>query len=385
MLSTLDRYVLRRFLAVFFPTCFGFGFLFFVGASYRLLRDADLAVQQILLALPWLIPFLLPYLIPMALTTSVALVYGRLVADNEVLAFGSLGIPARALCGPVILFAALLSLGSAWTSAQLVPYCHRMKHEATRAVFEQLLSLGQGEHLTRAFPDQGLSLYVRRYVPGSLEGIVLHYTYSPGKGEKQVPLQVVAERGQIAAGSKGQQLVLVLNDVTVTAIPSADEDDPDAGPLRASLEHVVQGISLGGGTGRLKVIEHPSPELLAAAERSRDDERLTAAIGGGAAVLSSFIDFRIGAEIELALRTTLAAAPLLVVLIVLPVTFLLRARSALIPFLAGTTATLAIYFTPLLLGRSLAESLDTTVGIYSAIVFALAGAGALALAAARRG
>lgn len=383
-MSALDRYVLRRFFAVFFPTCFGFGFLFFVGGSYRLLRDADLSVQQILLAVPWLIPFLLPYLIPLALTTTVALVYGRLVADNEVLALGSLGIPARALCGPVIVAAALLSLTSAWTSAQLVPYCHRMKREATRAVFEQLLSLGEGEHLTRSFPKQSFSLYVRRYVPGSLEGIVLHYTYTAGDEGRRVPIQVVAERGRIAAESQSQELVLVLGDVTVTALPDAESDDPDAGPLRATLEHVVQGISLGSYTRR-KVFDFSSPELRLEAQRARDDQGVAAALGGGAAVLGSFSDFRIEAEVELALRVTLAAAPLLVVLIVLPITFLLRARSALIPFLAGTAATLALYFTPLLLGRSMAESIDTAAGVYGAIVCSLAGAAALAYAAARRG
>ena len=177
-MSTVSRYVLKKLLATFVPTTLGLCFVFFVGASFRLLREEDLSLAQVAMALPWVVPFLLPYLIPIAYMSTLTLVYGRLVADNEVLAFGSLGIRVRTLCWPAVWLALALTIVCSWLTAQVVPYCHQQKQMAGRAVFQQLFHLGEGEHWSRTFPRQGFDLYVRRYRPGQLEGIVIHYVLS---------------------------------------------------------------------------------------------------------------------------------------------------------------------------------------------------------------
>jgi lipopolysaccharide export LptBFGC system permease protein LptF len=219
VLTTLDRYVLIKILKTFLPTVLGLCFLFFLAASYSLLRKEELSLAQVMLALPWVVPFLIPYLVPMAFMITLALVYGRLVADNEVLAFGSLGIPSRDLGWISLAIGLVLSLGSAWCTSQLLPYCHQRKREALRAVFQQLFDLGRGQHWSRSFPKQGFDLYVQDYEPGELSGIVIHYVLrnddlaESGDG---LTTQLVAKRGRVSLDERGQNLVLILEDVTVT-------------------------------------------------------------------------------------------------------------------------------------------------------------------------
>jgi lipopolysaccharide export LptBFGC system permease protein LptF len=415
VLTTLDRYVLGKLLRTFLPMTCGLCFVFFVGASFRLLREEDLSLAQVLLALPWVVPFLLPYLIPLAYTATLTFVFGRLVADNEVLAFGSLGIRARSLTWPALALALALTLFCSWLTAQVVPYCHQQKKEAARAVFQQLFDLGRGEHWSRTFPKQGFDLYVRRYEPGVLNGIVIHYVLRKDTGvtgsSRGLATQLVARTGRIAEESGTQRLVLVLEDVTVTlqlqgdpeALPTGDveldkrrrdsiaskigdkeRDVLGAGqPVRLHLERYVQAIAL-GGRRRIKVTDYGSPALLGVQRRVEDRYVLAAATGGLTSLLSSLDETALEAEIELAQRANLALASFSITLVVLPLTLLLRSRNALVPFGLGLLATALCFFAPLLLGRSLAETFGSGAWVYLGTGVPLASGAFFAWLASRR-
>ncbi|HBP17188.1 MAG TPA: hypothetical protein DEA08_05245 [Planctomycetes bacterium] len=414
-MSTVSRYVLKKLLATFVPTTLGLCFVFFVGASFRLLREEDLSLAQVAMALPWVVPFLLPYLIPMAYMSTLTLVYGRLVADNEVLAFGSLGIRARTLCWPALWLALALTLVCSWLTAQVVPYCHQQKQMAARAVFQQLFHLGHGEHWSRTFSSQGFDLYVRRYRPGQLEGIVIHYVLrkndltGDGRG---LSTQLVAKSGRIAEHSETQRLVLVLEDVTVTLALAADPKDMPTGyeevdkpgtppeikeelgeeersrlasdePIRLHLERYEQAIAL-GGVRRIKETDYGSGDLLRARHMAQARAGLAALTGGLTSSLTAMDDRDTEAGMELAMRGVLSLAALLITLIVLPVTLMLRARSPLVPFGLGLAATATLFFGPVLLGRSLADSTHISDFVYLGILIPLLAGAALSWLAARR-
>lgn len=385
MLTTLDRYLLGKLLKTFLPMVFGLCFLFFLAASYSLLRKEELSLAQVALAIPWVIPFLIPYLLPLAFMITLALVYGRLVADNEVLAFGSLGIPSRDLGWVPLALGLVLSLGSAWCTAQLLPFSHQKKSEALRAVFRQLFDLGHGQHWSRTFPNQGFDLYVQDYEPGRLSGIVIHYVLqrddisASGQG---LATQLVARQGRVETEQAGadEQLVLVLEDVTVTLKlqrPPTDESDTAAlptpsavqealtpadrrrlsarEPIRIFFRRYVQKIGL-GGVRRIKPTDRSSPDLLAAAARDRARVRLSVLTGGMTTLRQAKETTALEAEVELGLRAVLSLASFLIALLVVPLTFLLRAETPLIPFGAGVLAAGGLVFAPLLLGKSLAEA-----------------------------
>lgn len=378
--TTLDRYVLRKLLATFLPTCLALGFLFFLGATFRLLKVEELSLGQVSLALPWLVPFLLPYLLPLAWVISVTLVLGRMVADQEVLAFTSLGIPQRSLAWPAILVAAPLSAFSLWLTAALVPHCYQMRKEAARAVFQQFLSLGEGKHLSRTFEKEGFDIYVREYGDQELRGVVMHFDV--GAGGRGHAAQVVAARGSIGEGSRTERLELTLEDVTITLQAPGDERHTTP-PVRAHLERYVQAVGL-SGRRRIKAQDYATPDLRAEIERDADRAVLAGAVGGFAALEQAQDERGVEARVELALRAAIATAPLLLTLLAAPLTFLLRAQTPLVPFSAGLAAASGLFFAPLLLGRSLGESTGRGELVFLGCGVALASAAALAWRAGRR-
>jgi lipopolysaccharide export LptBFGC system permease protein LptF len=383
MLTTIDRYVLWKLLRVFLPTLLCLSFLFFLGASFRLLKDADVSLGQVLITLPWVVPILLPFLVPFAWLVTVTLVLGRMVAEQEVLAFTSLGIPQRSLAWPAVLVAVPLSALSVWLTASVAPYCYQRSREAGQAVFLQFFELGQGEHLSRTFDSEGFDIYVRRYAPGGrLEGVVLHYDMG-GPGARRAA-QVVAARGQLAPGSRTDRIVLALEDVTVTL--QSGGDGATARPVRAHLERLVQAIGL-STRRRLKSADYPTADLRGLARRDDARQALALAMGGlvaarqgqGQGGVVSGLD----ARMEVGTRAMISAAPLLLTLLAAALTLLLRSTSALVPFAASIAAACGLYYAPLLLGTSLGTSLGTPWVLALPCVTSLGGAGLAAWRAGR--
>lgn len=381
MLTTLDRYVLKKLLGTFVPTSLALGFLFFLGATFRLLKVEEMSLGQVTLAMPWLVPFLLPYLLPLAWVIAVTLVYGRMVADQEVLAFTSLGIPQRSLAWPAILVAAPLSALSLWLAAALVPHCYQMRKEAARAVFQQFLSLGDGKHLSRTFEKEGLDIYVREYGAQGLRGVVMHYDVARGGGGGQAA-QVVAARGSIGAGSRTERLELTLEDVTVT-VQAPGEERYTTPPVRAHLERYVQAVGQ-SGRRRIKAGDYATADLRGEIERDAGRRVLAGAAGGFAAFKQGQDERGVEARVELAMRAAIATAPLLLTLLAAPLTFLLRAQNPLVPFGAGLAAASGLFFAPLLLGRSLGEATGRGAFVFLGCGVALVSAAALAWRAGRR-
>jgi lipopolysaccharide export LptBFGC system permease protein LptF len=368
VLSTIDRYLLGKILRTFVPVCVGLCFLFFVAASLDLLRKESLSLSQVLLALPWVIPFLLPYLIPLSLSVTLTLIYGQLVADNEALAFGSLGVPGRTLARPAIFLAAGLAILLSWLIATVVPHCYQQRRAAMSAVFQQLFSLNEGEHLSRSFGKQSFDLYVRRYGPKGLEGLVIHLE-RPGEAGKTVSVQLVAKSGRVAEESGTQRLVLVLNNVTATL--STEGADV---PIRFHLERYVQGVSL-GGRRRVKARDFGSGHLLEERREARRKAELAAATGGIMAYTEGRDAIYLDAGVELTTRACLALIPLVATLLVVPLTLVLRAKSALVPFALGLGAVCLFTLAPLLLGRALAETLGAPELVYVGSAVGLVAAG----------
>jgi lipopolysaccharide export system permease protein len=383
VLTTLDRYVLKKLIRMYLPVILGLGALFFIASLLRMLKAEDLSVGQIILAVPWLLPFLLPYLIPLSYAITVALVLGRLVADQEVLAFVSLGIPQRSIGWPAVLLAVPLSLTSLWIGAAVVPYSYQRTKEAVRAVFESLLTLGEGEHLSRVFDKEGFDIYVRKYGKDGLQGIVIHYDvrdYASDTDSTQ-PVQVVAERGGIAPGSISERIVLRLEDVTAT-IQARGAERNTTRPVRAHLSRYDQAIGL-SGRRRIKPNDFATSDLRELAARATDRTALACATGGLLACRQASDPRGLDARIELTMRSAVALGPLVLALLVAPLTLLIGGRSPLVPLVVGLVAACLLYFAPLILGRSLADKYDAPGLVFLGCATALAGAAAIAWLASR--
>jgi lipopolysaccharide export LptBFGC system permease protein LptF len=377
VLSTLDRYVLKKLVRTFVPTLLCLGFLFFLGATFRLLKVEDLSLGQVTLALPWVLPFLLPYLVPLAWLIATTLTLGRMVADNEALAFTSLGIPNRSLAKMALVASIPLCVGSLWLTASFVPHCYQMRKKAGRAVFQQFLTLSEGEHLSRVFEREGFDIYVRRYGPQGLEGVVMHFDMTEFGDDPTgaQAAQLVAARGRIGEESRSERLVLTLEDVTIT-LQEPKEGRFASPPVRVHLERYVQAIGL-SATRRIKPQDYSTADLRREIDKAAARSALAAA-GGGVMLTQRNDDRPADFRVELAMRAAVALASLLLAAMGAPLAFLLRSTSPLVPFAAGLVAACGLYFAPMLLGRSLAESSGQASLVFLGCASSAVAAGALA-------
>lgn len=71
--------------------------------------------------LPYIVPSSLPYTVPVAMLFAVTVVYGRLAADNEVIAIKSAGLGAGVVLSPAIMMGIGLSFAVFLFSSELIP------------------------------------------------------------------------------------------------------------------------------------------------------------------------------------------------------------------------------------------------------------------------
>ncbi|MEA2632599.1 MAG: lipopolysaccharide export system permease protein, partial [Chloroflexota bacterium] len=109
LLGILQRYVLgelvRAFtLALLTITCIFVLFMIMAEAA-----KMGLTPRDIFTLVPYVIPGSLPYTIPVSLLFAVTVVFGRLAADNEVIAVKTAGLSAWTVLWPAIFVGSTLS------------------------------------------------------------------------------------------------------------------------------------------------------------------------------------------------------------------------------------------------------------------------------------
>jgi lipopolysaccharide export system permease protein len=378
VIRTVERYVLSELLRTFALVLLAITFIFFLGTAFRLIRD-ELTYWQILRSLPYAVPYTLPYSLPMAFLIAVTLTYGRLVADREVLALESCGVPPRALAPPAIAMGVVLCLASMVLQSSFIPYCHQKKAAIGRAMLEELLSLGEGEHLSRVFPRDGFDIYVRKHRYHALDGVVIH------RDVEDQPMTIVAEHGDVAyvGSEEGQQrLVLELSNVTTTVWTRDRKTHAAHDPVRAHSKSYTLEVP-SASSFRVKVGDLSTPQLRELVTRERDARRFGAAVGMISGALIATDQRLDDVPVEIATRAAVATAPLVFLAIGLPLTIALRHPNRLVPFVSGTAAVSLFYFVPLLLGRTLAESGAGTIYCFTGPVVGLVASLGIAPLAAR--
>lgn len=120
----LKRYVLKE---LFGPTILGLIFFTFFLFINKIFRLADILMSEGVDSLLvgkfalCLLPALLAFTIPCAVLVGVLISFGRLAADNEILAVRTSGINLMTIFWPIIIFGILVSLGMFWMNYSLLP------------------------------------------------------------------------------------------------------------------------------------------------------------------------------------------------------------------------------------------------------------------------
>ncbi len=112
--TLFTRYVLRELAKIFLISSLGFvGLMVLVGLAQEAL-DHGLGPDIILRLIPYVLPKALMFAMPATCLFSACVVFGRLAAENELIAIESLGLPKSVLVGPALVLAFLASLFAVW-------------------------------------------------------------------------------------------------------------------------------------------------------------------------------------------------------------------------------------------------------------------------------
>lgn len=183
----LQRYILGELLRVFaFVLSVLTVLLVFVGV-FREARESGLGPLQILEILPFVVPSLLPFTIPATLLLTVCVVYGRISADQEIIAAKAAGINVLSLLWPSFALGLVLSVCSFVLTDQAIPWAvANIQRRVTLAMEDIFLDMLRSQ-LTVSDPQRGFSVTVT-----AVEGKKLirpTFQYTPPGSDSAVTLQ----------------------------------------------------------------------------------------------------------------------------------------------------------------------------------------------------
>ncbi|RME74501.1 MAG: LptF/LptG family permease [Planctomycetota bacterium] len=192
----IERYVLAGIARAFGYALGIFVVFFAIGGSYELLRNGVPAAVALRLV-PFAILYMLPLLIAISVAIGCAVSYGRLSADNELLAALAGGVHPLALLRPAAYVGLVLSLLAFGLQASVAPYAYAQKRRAPQTLVRALLA-DTGPRPRTLTDRRSLALRWQRREGERLEQIeVLHVP----------PRRPAASTGEAALGTVGFEAV----------------------------------------------------------------------------------------------------------------------------------------------------------------------------------
>src|SRR3954452_4724262 len=176
-MKIIDRYISRQLI---FNLVFAIAVLSFVlvlGNIFRkllpLLVNHDLPLEYVLGFIAYVLPFSLIFTIPWGLLTAVLLVFGRLSADNELIALRANGVSITRICIPLVFIAAVCTLASLWLNVQVAPAAQEeMRATVFNLATRNPMALFGSDQVIDQFP--GRKIYVGRKEGNRLENILVY-------------------------------------------------------------------------------------------------------------------------------------------------------------------------------------------------------------------
>ena len=169
----------------------------------ELLVNRNAPLDLILSFVAYILPFSLTFTIPWGFLTAVLLVFGKMSAENELIALKSCGVSIPRLCVPVLVLA-VVSVGVClWINVEVAPKAQvKMKDALYNIATTNPLAMFGNDKVIEEFPGQ--KIYV-----GSSHGTELSNLHVYEMSESSEPMQVVvAKRGEIDTDRVNKQLLL---------------------------------------------------------------------------------------------------------------------------------------------------------------------------------
>jgi lipopolysaccharide export system permease protein len=154
----LSRYILGELLRIFLVTLLGMTLVLLLAAVAQEAIRQGLGLIPIARLIPYVLPNALVFAVPGTILFAACSVYGRLAADNEVVAAQSVGISPLAFLMPGFILAFLISLGAVWLNDVAASWGQRGVH---RVILQSVEQIAYGMLRThRAYSTERFSINV---------------------------------------------------------------------------------------------------------------------------------------------------------------------------------------------------------------------------------
>ncbi len=204
----MSRYILSELLKVFLVTLMGMTMvLLLAGVTQEAVRQG-LGLGPILRLMPYFLPNALVFAVPGTILFAACSVYGRMSAENEVLAAKSLGVSPLAFLGPGFALAFLVSLGAVWLNDIAASWGQRGVHRVVLQSVEQIvygMLRTQRAYSTSQFSINVVDVQDRQLIRPTM-------TFHPSGGD---PLTLTAEQARLELNPDKTALSIVLDDCLV--------------------------------------------------------------------------------------------------------------------------------------------------------------------------
>jgi lipopolysaccharide export system permease protein len=208
----LQRMILWELLKVFLIALVGITGILLMAGIIAEASQQGLAPSQVLAAIPLLVPSTLPYTIPATTLFATCVVYGRLAADNEILAVKSAGVNVLSLVKPGILLGLAMSVATMGLYWSAIPRTHRLLRALIFQDARELLYTLLKKHGSIRQPGQPYALFVEDVRGERLVGPVIKHK----DGEGKIDFVASAHDGDLHVETDSNTLVLHMKNCTVT-------------------------------------------------------------------------------------------------------------------------------------------------------------------------
>ncbi len=262
-MGKFNNYIVWEITKLFVVALVAFTTMIMLAGVVQQLVSQGLGPMAILEMIPYVLPISLQFAIPATLLFAVCSVYGRISADNELLAVMAAGVTPIRFIAPTLVASFFLSLFAVWLNDIAVswgkPGINRVvMHSVEQVAYNYLAS--QGSYSS----EQGFSIHVHGIGPDGRELIRPTITTPPQSDGSSA--EITAASARLTVDPVAEELCIELNDYEVQ-IGKWQNSNPDSITWKIKLS---QATRKGTGAG------HPTE--FAMREMSREIAKQTASI-----------------------------------------------------------------------------------------------------------
>jgi lipopolysaccharide export system permease protein len=233
-MKIIDRYVSKQILVTGSFAVAVLSLVLVLGNVFKQLLDLlvnhDVPLEYIISFIGYIIPFSLTFTIPWGFLTAVLLVFGKMSAENELIALRSHGISIPRTSVYVFALALLCCGICLWINISVAPRAQtKMKEALFNIAQSNPIAMFGSDRVIDEFP--GKKIYVEKTQGNELDNILMYELNDDG-----LPAKVVhARRGRLETDLKNKQVLLHILD---SRFEQRDDKEP------GNLAKIRQGITM---------------------------------------------------------------------------------------------------------------------------------------------